>query len=125
MEKLDNFCSLIFAYNNVTHSEFNNTLHKCPKGNEKLQINYIKVKLIEKILSISGDYLDINYSGECKKLYNKEYGLMIMNNRKNVIHNKSSKLFVIDLLSHIKQNLPLHCHNEAIIDIFDLCTVPI
>ena len=126
IDKLNDFPTLIYLYNNIDKDNSEQIFNTLRQHKSYVWYNYIKVMLITRILQISEDYLDINYSGNCTNdMYNAAHGLLIMNNRKNVIHNKSSKLFVIDLLSHVKNTLPDLHQNKAIISLFDLCTVPI
>jgi hypothetical protein len=130
VNRISTFPELIFIYNNIFNNHVkNDTLVKLQNtliNNKLLWYEYIKVVIISRIIQISEDFLDINYSGSPHdQLYNAEYGTLIINNRKNVLHTKTSKMFIIDLFSYVKQNEPLHMHNSLIISLFDLCTVPI
>jgi len=113
----DDFVSCIKVYNNLFLKDDLITW-ECDRNVTNLF--YIKALIIQKILSLSGEYLDTNYT-RCSldvndflpnKTYINEYlnriGLLIVSNRKGVLHQKASKLFTMDLLCDVKDKLSSH-----------------
>lgn len=140
----NNFDCCIFIYNNLykskTHPEFSRYL--CVINdfyNHNLNLFfYIKVLIIQKIISLSGENVDINYSSvPDKELLTKNNTSVnyinsvlqiIIENRKSVFHKKTNTMFLVDLLNDAKNVLKDYQSivvNSTLVYLFDVCTYEI
>jgi hypothetical protein len=139
----DDFPCCIWIYNNI----FKTTKHDT-YANYLVQINelsssdfkfitywYVKVLLIQKILSFSGEFLDINYN-LCKNdncipdkddfvEYVNETNLLIIKNRKAIHHHKTNTAFINQILNAVHSKFSGLIVNVLIVTFFDTATCEI
>jgi hypothetical protein len=128
MQFPENVVQCIHLYNNVFKDDIN---WGCDQNVNNLF--YIKVLLIEKILQISDEYLDINFSSTLDvsaflpniiPTYINDVSQLIINNRTAAFHRKASKRFTIDLMCDAKSKLSEYglVVNVVLCWIYDLST---
>ena len=124
----ENVVQCIRLYNNVFKDDVD---WKCDRNVNNLF--YIKVLLIEKILQISDEYLDINFSSmldvstflpNIMPVYLNNVSRLIIDNRTATFHRKASKRFTIDLMCDAKSKLSEYglIVNIVLCWIYDLST---